>query len=413
MDYLPPNQFNVDLCMDSISVLNRIPKHNQTEAPYELMMGKRMDQLRYLCVEWGEPVVVKRPKGTSSDLGTTGQWAVVVRRVMNGTGVVKVYLIQTKKYAYRLKLVHAIAPDWVLEALKSISVDQNIGLEEEGVMEEKQVQELIEEVESHDNKDADADIDAIENEEDVALIGGHDKEAVVLQSIKSIEGTWNDSNVKVEQEEEVVIPETMMLQPAIQTHGPIPYVTRSGRISRPPNRLIETAYAIVNETYNHNFQDIENDEAKQTIECTYAMKALLFQTVLKMKPKEAMKALREEVMKTIKLDIWEPVHPKNLTTEECNIIIPQMMNYLEKYNPDMTFDKYKVRVLTRGDKQIYSGESEGPVARVESLLMLLGIAIHKDLNIFKVDAVSAFMRTPMADDVKHKWVQLDREWYKC
>jgi hypothetical protein len=91
--YLPPNQFNVDLCMDSISVLNRIPKHDQTN---ELMGGKCMDQLRDLHVEWREPVVVKRPKGISSNLGTTGQWAVVVQRFMNGTGVIKVYLIQAR-----------------------------------------------------------------------------------------------------------------------------------------------------------------------------------------------------------------------------------------------------------------------------------------------------------------------------
>ncbi len=63
--------------------------------------------------------------------------------------------------------------------------------------------------------------------------------------------------------------------------------------------------------------------------------------------------------------------------------------------------------MTRGDKQVYTGETEGPVARVESLMMLLAIAIHQDLEVFKVDVGSAFMRTPMADDVKHKWVKLD------
>jgi hypothetical protein len=31
--YLPPNQFNMDLCMDCIAVLNRIPKHGQSETP--------------------------------------------------------------------------------------------------------------------------------------------------------------------------------------------------------------------------------------------------------------------------------------------------------------------------------------------------------------------------------------------
>ena len=74
-----------------------------------------------------------------------------------------------------------------------------------------------------------------------------------------------------------------------------------------------------------------------------------------------------------------------MSEEEQNLIIPQMMNYLEKVKPDASFDKYKVRVLTRGDKQIFEGESKGPVARIESLLMLLAIAVHQDLVIFKID----------------------------
>ncbi len=36
------------------------------------------------------------------------------------------------------------------------------------------------------------------------------------------------------------------------------------------------------------------------------------------------------------------VHREDLSAKEQGLIIPQMMNYLEKYNPDMTFDKYKV-----------------------------------------------------------------------
>jgi hypothetical protein len=90
----------MDLCMDSISVLNRIPKQNQSKTPYKAFTGKNIDFVRDLRVEWGEPVVVKKPKGISSDLSVTGQWAVVVRRVMDGTGVIKVYLVQSKKYAY-------------------------------------------------------------------------------------------------------------------------------------------------------------------------------------------------------------------------------------------------------------------------------------------------------------------------
>jgi dihydroxyacetone kinase DhaKLM complex PTS-EIIA-like component DhaM len=58
---------------------------------------------------------------------------------------------------------------------------------------------------------------------------------------------------------------------------------------------------------------------------------------------------------------------------------------------------------------VYTGQSEGPVARIESLMMLLAIAAHEDLAIFKVDIGSAFMRTPMSEDVKHKWLNLMRK----
>jgi hypothetical protein len=78
-----------------------------------------------------------------------------------------------------------------------------------------------------------------------------------------------------------------------------------------------------------------------------------------------------------------------------------MMSCLEKYRPNKAIGKFKVRVLNRGDKQIHNGETEGPVTRVEALLMLLSIAAHENLAVFKVDVGSAFMRAPMVDDVKH------------
>ncbi len=312
--YLPPNQFNVDRCLDSISVLNRIPKHDQTMTPFELMGGKCMVQLRDLHAEWGEPVVVKKPKGILSNLGTTGQWAMVVRRIMNGTGVIKVYLIQSKKYAYRLKFVQAIASEWVMEAMKNISADDSVGFEDVTTTEENQIQEMIAEVENHETKSNtyDDEINTIEEYEETKIMGGQDRETVVLKSIESIEDAWKKMNIKSEPinvDEQADVAE--QIEP--QVMGPVPYVTRSGRISRPPNRLIETAYAVVKETYVQNYQDMMSEVNQATIECTYAMKALLFQKALKLKPEEAMKALREEVSKTIKLDIWEPVHLESLT----------------------------------------------------------------------------------------------------
>lgn len=55
------------------------------------------------------------------------------------------------------------------------------------------------------------------------------------------------------------------------------YVTRLGWVSHPPTYLIETAYAVIKETYCHNFSKGGDDKTKEIVERTYAMnKALLF-----------------------------------------------------------------------------------------------------------------------------------------
>jgi hypothetical protein len=47
----------------------------------------------------------------------------------------KVYLIQSKKYAYRLKFQRVHAPQWELDAFNMISKDATIGFEDENVAE--------------------------------------------------------------------------------------------------------------------------------------------------------------------------------------------------------------------------------------------------------------------------------------
>jgi hypothetical protein len=49
--HLPLNQLNMDLCMGSIAVLNRIPKHDQSETPYEIFTGTNIDFISDFCVE--------------------------------------------------------------------------------------------------------------------------------------------------------------------------------------------------------------------------------------------------------------------------------------------------------------------------------------------------------------------------
>jgi hypothetical protein len=187
--YLPANQFNADLCMDCIQVLNRIPKHGMEKSPFKMFTGKTLDIIRDFRVEWGEPIIVKKPKGIASDLAVAGQWGIVVQHIMNGTGVLKVYLVQSKKYAYRLQFRRAITPEWVIEALDNIDSQTTIGFEE--------ITELYErEVLQQSDNDVVIDLTNIEEDEEVEIVGGHDKGNLILRSIDTIESAWNETSTK-------------------------------------------------------------------------------------------------------------------------------------------------------------------------------------------------------------------------
>ena len=124
---------------------------------------------------------------------------------------------------------------------------------------------------------------------------------------------------------------------------------------------------------------------------------------MKTRPKEAQEALWKEILKGDSKKIWHGVHWKDLTSEQRKLMLPMMKNYIEKYLPSGEFDKSKVRVLVRGDLQHLTGETEGPVIREESIFILTSIAAYRDLEIFKIDVTSAYLNTPMNDDVRHKW----------
>jgi hypothetical protein len=128
--YVPPPHFNKYLMLDTISVQNRIPKEGESLSPYEKFTGKQLDHLRDMRGEWGEIVIVKKPKGISSDLRPVGEWAVIVRRMMDGSGVIMVYLVVSKKFAFRLKFKRATPPGWVIALLNAISPGALIGLED-------------------------------------------------------------------------------------------------------------------------------------------------------------------------------------------------------------------------------------------------------------------------------------------
>jgi hypothetical protein len=104
---------------------------------------------------------------------------------MNGTGILKVYLVQSKKYSYRLHFIHAVAPECVLESLKELNSAVKIGFEEDSLYNEEDVSNVSAEEENKQAEIHESNPD--EDDEEVQFIGGHEQQQVVLQSIKEAE----------------------------------------------------------------------------------------------------------------------------------------------------------------------------------------------------------------------------------
>ena len=61
--------------------------HGKLQISGELFTGERVDYDGDIRCRRGDVLIVKKPKGISSDLGVNGEWAMVVRRSMNKTRV--------------------------------------------------------------------------------------------------------------------------------------------------------------------------------------------------------------------------------------------------------------------------------------------------------------------------------------
>jgi hypothetical protein len=230
--------------------MNCIPKVNQEKSPHELFTGKEVDYLRDFRAEWGEPIIVKKPKGVTSDLRVTGKWGVVVRRIMNGTGVLKVYLVQSRKYAYRLQFRCAKAPFWVLESLEDMSKNNmTIGFEE--------YPEMPMPLEPNENENVTQDIaqspviDTNDTDEAEIYKDSNTEPMVVMRAVDTIEEVLDmaDENKQDHLSEVVEQNAEEPAEPSRVTHVEA-YRTRSGRVIKPPERYgFEKALATVKEWY--------------------------------------------------------------------------------------------------------------------------------------------------------------------
>ena len=451
--YLPPNQFNVFLIRDTVQVLNRIPKPGQAACPHELFTGKKIDFVRDFRAEWGEFILVKRPKAIASDLRVAADWAVVLHRVMDGTGNLVVYNVRTKKVCVRLKFVRAKVPDWVIAEVRNISIDAKIGLEGDednpeglGIGEiDGAVQRVdpigaiafadpatvaavapsvagFEEV-SDEVDDAIAELEEYDTAYEFSALeeGGYlaeSGEEVLPRGGPTTRSRVDDpQRLELEREADRYAEYVAMgwRPPDPEDEGTVRFGNQHRRNEGNLARARETLRRAYLERYGDTMDNRHGvDTAVEEIAglTNFEEVNVLYHEAIRVRPEAAEAALLKEVLKCCEKDIWAGVHERELTRAQQDLILPMMKNYIDKFHPDGSYDKAKVRVLVRGDLQVEVGETEGPVARIESLLILICIAVALDLEVFKVDITSAYMNTDMPSDVSHRWVLLDRDVVK-
>lgn len=379
--YTPPVQWNKDLASDTISVINCQVRPNYDKSPFELFTGKQPDLLRNFRARWGEPILAKKRRGLSSDLNSTALWAIVVRRIMNGTGVLKVFSLETRKYLHILKFARPRVPKRITDLLNELVITTKDISWEEG-------EERL------------GDIDDPEDDEPEPLLSP--QEMAVLERFESGMPTTDvDRAVLDSVYYEGAQPDPVNLQevdpdayPNDDEHDvPVSLEPESRELTdlrnawiSPPARTKREVRVPQRLVYHSN---------------------ILFERAVKLNPDAAFNALDKELNIIAKKKVWRGELMENLTAEERSLVLPNMKNYVEKFHPTGEFDKAKVRELQRGDLQSEVAETEGPVCRVETVFILFCIAVVHNYEVFKIDFVAAFLNTDMPDEVSHKWMLLD------
>lgn len=133
--YMPPMSWNIDLVLDVNSSFNSLVRTGKAMFPIELLTGKPLERLRGLRgFPWGSVVLTKPPKKNeaASINVPKADYSVVVRRMWDRSGVLKVYQIVSGKYAYRLQAKKvAMVPEWVLNKLQNLNPSAVLGYEDD------------------------------------------------------------------------------------------------------------------------------------------------------------------------------------------------------------------------------------------------------------------------------------------
>jgi hypothetical protein len=109
------------------------------------------------------------------------------------------------------------------------------------------------------------------------------------------------------------------------------------------------------------------------------------------------KAMEEEIFMIEKNKTWELVD----RPEDKNIIGVKWI-FRTKLNADSSINKFKARLVVKGYAQVYGVDYSdifAPVARMDTIRLLLAVAAHRNWKVFQLDVKSAFLNGVLQEEI--------------
>ncbi|GJV27345.1 putative RNA-directed DNA polymerase [Tanacetum coccineum] len=116
-----------------------------------------------------------------------------------------------------------------------------------------------------------------------------------------------------------------------------------------------------------------------------------------LKSKHWKDAMEEEIKALIKNNTWEKrVLPPGKKTVGCRWV------FTIKYKPDGTIERYKARLVAKGHTQTYGidySETFSPVAKINTIRVLISIAANKGWPLHQFDVKNAFLHGELKEKI--------------
>ena len=430
----------------AVRVVQRTPKRGEIKSPWEKFTNSTIDWKRDFRCELGEPIYVEKPKqGAYTGSEDKAELGIFVENPMNGTGVLGVYLLKTKRIVFRLQFERGEIPDWGREALQALKYElvEPEFLDDPGDVPSEEYERArvesqlsrpprVDDIpassdrggttaegvgDSVDQAESDGAAEPLQPEEnDTGEENpiGEVREPVEGEAHQSEpEGPLSDQPTNVGDEPVESVHSERPQQPS---HG---YGLRS-REGRRNYRDLLAHYRSVGVTFGKPMLRVLDTVPLDPQDPEYDSDFVNYLHVLQITFKEALKtenaqSARESMIKELKQALrfkaFHGVKFSELSEEERGRILRSTSLVVQKYFPTGEFEKFKSRFLVRGDMQKpeFTASTSSPVVRHETVMWFLAIAVYCRMKRVKIDFVGAYLNTPRPAEVKYKhvWIPAD------